>query len=288
MPLLAPRSAGAVLAAVACLLLSGCIAAAIPIAAGAALVESRSDRDVPEAVTARSPSPSPSSQLAVASARSDMGVVATTLTALPPPDPGVARAVGTSAIGKLQTYVLNLVAMPGEGGTRTSAILNAASSLQVARAPCSVQPVAIFVDLDPGREAFDPLATGTPAPGLAEALAAVRQAGVRVVWFSRLGTSFAGAARTALAESGLDPMGSDELVLLETIDQRKQSVRDAVARRLCPIAMLGDDRADFDELFLYLKNPGAAVALETMVDDGWFLANPFTPTAPSLQPEPIP
>lgn len=211
-----------------------------------------------------------------------MGLAATTLTALPPPDPGVARAVSTSAIGRLQAYVLDLVAVPREAGSRPSAILNGASSLQVARAQCAMQPVAIFIDLDPGREAFDPLATGTPAPGLAETLASVRQAGVRVVWFSRLGASFAVAARTALAESGLDPRGSDELVLLETIDERKQSVRDEVAQRLCPIAMLGDDRADFDELFLYLKDPNAAVALETMVDDGWFLANPFTPTAPPL------
>ncbi len=105
-----------------------------------------------------------------------------------------------------------------------------------------------------------------------------------MIWFTRLGAGFADATRTALAAAGLDPEGRDELVLLSTLDERKQTRRDEVAKRVCPIALVGDERADFDELYLYLKQPDAAVALDAMIGRGWFLASPFTPAASATQP----
>jgi len=38
--------------------------------------------------------------------------------------------------------------------------------------------------------------------------------------------------------------------------------------------MAGDDRADFDELYSYLRNPNGAVMLEPMFNNGWFLTPP--------------
>lgn len=245
-------------------LTSGCIAAALPVAAGAALVKRHADLEKPD--------PEPV-KVAAASARSDLKVVPTSLTVLPPPD--APSGSGNPAIFSFREYALAQVQLPPGTGKRLSAILPAASGLRVARTACGNLPPAVFLDLDPGRGTFDPLAPGSADSALGAALAELRGQGVGIVWFSRLGTNFAPAAREALVRAGLDPAGADELVLMPGIAERKQSLRDEMARRVCPIAILGDERADFDELYLYLKNPDAAVGLDAMIDRGWFLASPF-------------
>jgi hypothetical protein len=249
-------------------LVSGCVAAVVPLAAGAALVKTQADGGKGTSV---------SSPVASATARSDLRVVATSLTALPRPDPAAPLGSGTTA--GFVSYALGQAEIAPGRGTRLSALLHSASDLRALRAPCGPLPAAVFLDLDPGRGTFDPLAPGQADPGLAAALASLRARGVRVVWFSRLGENFAAPARAALLDGGLDPAGNDELVLMRTIDERKQSRRDELAARYCPIAMLGDERADFDELYLYLRNPDSALALDAMIGRGWFLASPFAPPA---------
>lgn len=253
-------------------LTSGCIAAVLPVAAGAALVKRHADLEK----GAAKPEPA-----AASSARSDLKIVATSLNALPPPD--VPVGPGHTAISTFRDYGLAQAKLAPAAGKRTSAILHSASDLRVARTACGNLPPAVFLDLDPGRGAFDPLAPGKADVALGAALAELREQGVRMVWFSRLGTSFGPAVRESLASSGLDPAGTDELVLMRDIGERKQSLRDEFARRVCPIAMLGDERADFDELYLYLINPDAAVGLDAMLDKGWFLASPFSPPNQAAQ-----
>ena len=214
-----------------------------------------------------------------ASARSDFKVVRTSLTALPPPD--LPMFAANPAIAAFRSYALAQAELQPGLGKKTSAILRAPSDLRAIRSDCGPLPTAVFVDLDPGRGSFDPLAPGQGDPALGAALTELRQRDIRVVWFSRLGANFAAAARAALADGGLDPAGQDELVLMTDIGERKQSLRDEVAKRLCPVAMLGDERADFDELYLFLKDPDTALALDVMIDQGWFLASPFAPAVTS-------
>lgn len=266
------RAAALVIASLAPLT-SGCVAALVPLYAGAALVktQTRADQQPPGAREAAS-----------ASSRSDLSIVAISLTTLPPPD--AQTPPGNPAVPAFQSYALSQADLRPGTGKRLSAIVPTASKLRAERAECGALPPAVFVDLDPGRGTFDPLAPGQPDQALGAALAALRERGVRIVWFSRLGASFAGAARAALAQGGLDPAGTDELILMPGIEERKQSLRDAVARRACPIAMLGDERADFDELYLYLKQPDAALPLDAMIGRGWFLASPFAPPAAPSPP----
>lgn len=247
-------------------LTAGCIAAVVPLAAGAALVKTRAGSD-----DSRADAPVP---LAAASARGDLKVLPTSLTALPAPDPALAAA-GDPAILAFRRYALEQAGIRAGTSGRTSAIISTPSELRPMRAGCGAGPAAVFVDLDPGRGTFDPLAPGQADPALGAALAALRERGIGVIWFSRLGANLAAAARAALVQGGLDPAGQDELILMRDIGERKQSLRDAAAKRVCPIAILGDERADFDELYLYLKNPDAAIGLEAMVGRGWFLASPF-------------
>ena len=259
------RRAALLLASVAPLT-SGCIAAVVPLAAGAALVKRHGDLEE------RNTKPAPT---AAASDRSDLRVVPTSLADLPPPDG--APATNNPAIPPFRAYALAQAELPPASGKRMSAIVPSARDLRVARAPCGIQPPAVFIDLDPGRGAFDPLAPGQADRALAAALAELRGRGVKMVWFSRLSASFAPAVREALVRGELDPAGADELALMRDIGERKQSLRDDIARRKCPIAIVGDERADFDELYLYLKDPAAAVGLDAMIDKGWFLASPFSP-----------
>lgn len=266
------------LAGMAVLMLSGCVAAAaaLPFVAGAALSKTQVGASGQAAPTPAAPaSPTTASALA----RSDLRIVATSLTALPPSD-AIARPADP-AVASFRAYALARSEIQPGKGKRPSAIIPAASDLRPVRSDCGNAPAAVFLDLDPGRGSFDPLAPGTPDAALASALAELRGKGVAVAWFSRLGDNFVAAVRTALARGGLDPAGSDRLVLMRSIGERKQSRRDEVARDLCPVAMLGDERADFDELYLYLKQPDAAMALDAMIDQGWFLASPFHPAGPA-------
>lgn len=256
------------------LAVSGCVAAAIPIAAGAAAIKVGTDR-------ARSGEPKATAE---ASAASDMKVTLLATTTLPPPDAPIVGA--SSAIAPFRDYALAQLKAEPAAGKRPSALLTQASELRSERANCGSAPLAVFIDLDPGRGTFDPLAPGTPDPALPAALLEIREQGGSVVWFSRLSDGFEAAARAALVSSGLDPLGSDRVELLRDLGERKQSRRDEAAKSACPVAMLGDERADFDELYLYLKQPEAALALDAMIGRGWFIASPFA-QVPEPTQEPV-
>lgn len=262
---------------------TGCVAAAaIPLAAGVAVVRSHAGPD-PKGVRAAVPVPRP--QPGMASDASDYRVVLTELTALPPPDAAVSGATREAAA--LQAYVAGqLAAVPSGGKPRLGALLSRPGELSAQRRECRATANGVFIDLDPGRGSFDPLAPGRAETGLVRALAALRSQGVAVVWFSRLGENFADAVRAALTASGLDPEGHDRIVLMRDIGERKQTRRAAIADTLCPVALVGDERADFDELFLYLRSPDAAAPLDALIGRGWFLLSPFAPPPPTTEVSP--
>lgn len=271
-----PRTLAALVLAGCSSMVSGCIAAVLPLAAGAVVVKRVDDIETRAAKLDKAVEAA-SAGRAMASDQGDIAV-RTDLTSLPTPD--IIAASHGAEFATFRAYALAQAEVPPGSGQRPNAIIPDASDLALVRGQCGKQEAAVFVDLDPGRATFDPLAPGAPAGSLRDALAALRARGVKVVWFSRLGANFAQPARQVLVESGLDPTGQDEVVLMRDLGERKQTLRDEVAKRLCPIAMLGDERADFDELYLYLKNPDSALALDAMIGKGWFLASPFGPPMP--------
>lgn len=269
------RLAAALAAAALAPMTAGCVAAAaLPFAAGAALAKRH------DAIESRRQAAAP---LGEAEPRGlGQALTAVPLSELPAPG----RAPGTFSdpdIRSFASYALAQAAPPAPGRARTSAILPDANTLRITRTACGALPPAVMLDLDPGRGTFDPLAPGLPDRELPGVLAGLRAQGVAIFWLSRLGAGFEGATREALVASGLDPQGADTVLLLPDLAQRKQSLRDQVAKQYCPVAMLGDERADFDELFLYLRNPDAAFALDAMLGNGWFLASPFV-TAQAGEP----
>ena len=84
------------------------------------------------------------------------------------------------------------------------------------------------------------------------------------------------------------------MLLVRGPDDRKQLLRADANNDVCVVAIAGEQRGDFDELFDYLRNPDAAIGLDLMMDNGWFLvpslempareqaqAAPQAPAAPS-------
>lgn len=139
------------------------------------------------------------------------------------------------------------------------------------RAQCGGQAPAVMIDLDPGLGLFDP-ASASAAAGLAEALSALRAAGITVLWTSALPIEKAEIVHAALARTQLDPSRTDRLLLLNGAGDRKQARRNSAAHNWCVIAMAGDRRGDFDEAFDYLRDPDTVIPADTLFGDGWFLA----------------
>lgn len=144
------------------------------------------------------------------------------------------------------------------------------------RSQCGAMAPAVMIDLDPGLSTFDPEVL-KPAPGLADALAALRTAGITILWTSALPVEQSEKIHFTLARAGLDPNRTDRLLLLKGDGDRKQARRNLAAHDWCVIAMAGDRRGDFDEAFDYLRDPDTKIPADAMFGDGWFIAPPPMP-----------
>lgn len=300
-----PARITALLALCALPLLGGCIAAAalVPIVAGGGLAASRVDglknserKDVDRADAAATRPPfdrgdsAPPAGLEQASggrpAPTGSGPAASAAPVPAVPAELAARPAAASApfgsesmidapaYGGLFAYAMAASARPKAGQRRQSALLISPGALKPETSRCNISQPAILIDLDPGDDLLDASARFAPNPPLAGALAALRERDVSVHWISGNSAAEAGAIRKRLAEAGLDPDGRDELVLMRYPDDRKQGRRDAVGATHCLIAIAGEERRDFDELYTYLKDPGSAGSLEKLVGNGWFLVPP--------------
>jgi hypothetical protein len=165
------------------------------------------------------------------------------------------------------------------GADLLSAMLSDPVALDGQRRRCAVgeQPVVV-IDLDPEGGIFAPPAKPVRQTGLALGLAVLRDAGVEIAWLSDMPVNQSGQLRTALEQSGLDPRGQDIISLSRSADDSKQKRRESLAGITCIVAIAGDERADFDERFKYLRNPEAGTGLEPLIGDGWFLIEPLLGT----------
>jgi hypothetical protein len=202
--------------------------------------------------------------------RGKQGATLTTLTQLPPPS-------GEDPYAAFTRYALGKATTPGATKDRLSALVDQTTLTDTPKlAACADQPLAVLVDLDPGAGTFDLDNPPLPAPGLAEKLTALRSAGITVLWSAGLPVASAERLYTILSASGLDPGRTDRLLLVRDNDERKQTRRIAAARDWCILAIAGDRRSDFDEVFDFLRDPEGpvALALAPNIGAGWFLAPP--------------
>ncbi|RDC60949.1 hypothetical protein HME9302_02166 [Alteripontixanthobacter maritimus] len=206
-------------------------------------------------------------------------IAAAPITDGPPPPLTFGNASTTAArsaggYADFTNFVLDRTKPSRLGAKRRAVLLSQPSSLRDDRLDCGLAQRAVLLDLDPAGDIFDPATPPVADPSLAAALAQFRERDVDIIWISGASAAEAGSIRRALKETGLDAAGQDQLLLMRYAEDRKQTRRRAIGADRCLIAIAGDEREDFDELYAYLRNPQDAAALEGIIGQGWFL----TPT----------
>lgn len=268
-------------------LLSGCIAvAALPVLAGGAMFAGGNVR-----IRAATPRPKPNGTVRLAAAAEER--TAGSAVAVPPVlPPALTQPAGRGAalpvVGLPPPDSLapdpwrEFFAYAGEKGAQAagkartrSVLLEQGTALTLPKLrQCEGKVPAVVIDLDTGPQAFAPGTVQTPSPALVEGLARLRAAGVVVLWITALPAREVSAVAEALKTSGLDPAGSDPLLLARDRDDRKQLLREDAQRDVCVIAIAGDRKGDFDELFDYLRDRRSGEALDYLLGSGWFIAPP--------------
>ena len=265
-----PRLRAALAASVLALALGGCVAAAIPVLAGGAVLardKDGSDRPVsdlaPPQFEGPGPAPTPAPTLDASPVRNMVEMREGAVLAAP-------AAMFDDRWQAFLAHASEAAASDPIDDPRTSAILAAPGSLAPNMTDCAILPPAVLIDLDPAEEALD-MASIIPDRALAQGLAALRMQNVEVFWISGESAAVAGTLRARLRETGLDPAARDGLLLMRRAEDRKQLRRKELSQTHCVVAIAGDQRSDFDELFAYLKDPEAATELDVLLGDGWFL-----------------
>jgi len=168
----------------------------------------------------------------------------------------------------LRGYALRTL---GGGLPLPSAMLADPTSLQPVRRDCQGNAPTVVIDLDPAGGVVPiagPLAVNTD---LARILSELRLRDVQIAWVTDRGPIDARAVRDRLVASGLDPASQDSLYVERYPGETKQARRAALAQTQCVIALAGDERSDFDDLYNYIIEPGDARNLELLLGNGWFL-----------------
>lgn len=271
-------------------LLSGCIAvAALPLLAGGAMFAGGNVR-----IRAATPRPKASGtvRLALLAEERTAGAAVTPEPALrpaltqPPGDRTTAVLTGLTELPRPVRPALDPwreflnfaddkgTQMAGKAGGR-SVLLESGTSIDLpALRNCDHKPPAVIVDLDEETKPFVPNLTTVTSPGLVEGLARLRAAGVVVLWITALPAGEVSQVAEALRHSGLDPEGTDPLLLARSPGDRKQLLREDAARDVCVIAIAGDRKGDFDELFDYLRDQSSGQSLDYLLGAGWFIVPP--------------
>jgi hypothetical protein len=164
-----------------------------------------------------------------------------------------------------------------------SALLLDPTSVDGDRLACTASDPAVVIDLDPEGELFDPNGLAQADTVLALGLGQLRRKGISIFWISGHSADMAGSVRRSLAVSGLDIENQDSLLLMRYPDDRKQTRRRELSETHCVVAIAGDKRADFDELFDYLLDPSMGEPLDALIGEGWFLTPPALTQTPSLK-----
>lgn len=284
---------GMVLAA-AITFLQACVAVAIPAIAGGAIIrkETKSGDATPkEAAT----DPAQNSAATNPNAASTPPAIVQAPPAAQPDartrdalDDGLAiEPIQSSKFHALAQYALNSLNEQNGRGPARSALLADPSKLDAQRLPCRPNKPAVLIDLDEKGGIFDPNSLAATYDGDAHGhLSRLRESGIAIGWISALTAEHAGAVRGALQISGLDVKGEDDLVLFRYSNDRKQTRRAEFGANYCLIAIAGDERADFDELYKYLTRPDAAIALEELIGSGWFLLQDGPTATDAATPNP--
>ncbi|MEH6790340.1 hypothetical protein [Parasphingorhabdus sp.] len=184
---------------------------------------------------------------------------------------------GRSPYAGFGAYALAQSARLQEGeGVRSVVLIPQVDIFRPKTMACEGKPLAVLIDLD-GASGGNWLAADTlyRQNGLIEVLDSLRSAEISVIWLSDQPVAASRKISAILSDAGLSQSQTDDFLFLDRGgEDRKQERRWDAARNYCIVAMAGDDRSDFDELYSYLRDPDGAITLENMFGNGWFLTPP--------------
>ncbi len=188
--------------------------------------------------------------------------------------PSPARTRGADVYADFYDFTMGKLEELSRSGPHTSMLLLDPPSLDPELQRCGNLPPAVLIDLDPGSGLLPLVGNNRPNPVLAGYLAVLRQRGVTIYWISGHGPEAASRIRGILRDTALDPAGIDPLIVTRFAGESKQNRRYGLGESNCLLAIIGDQRGDFDELYDFVLDPIMAAPLEDHVGEGWFLAPP--------------
>ena len=262
------------------LTLQGCVAVLLPIAAVGVIGKKEVDKARARTRAAEeSFDPTLPPEVIVGEAP-----VAVAVTALPEPGSGETEAPATmSALDRLSLSNISNAYLPfarhalGEAvkrergeAARSAVLVERVSLSQPQTISCDTKPMAVLIDLD--------VAPGTPAEmdierqnGFAELLGMLRESGIRIAWLAETDERQLKPILDLLRE-GEEPVLRDTDLMLVGLpgSYRKQERRWALAQSHCVVAIAGDRKGDFDEVYDYLRDQSYAIRLEAFTGRGWF------------------
>jgi hypothetical protein len=277
------RVVGIFALAIASLGLQGCVALVLPVAAAGLIGKKEIDKARARARAAEASfDPSLPPQVIVGDGAAD-NAADNVVAAVPTPPDGADAPPALSALDRLDRSGITNAYLPfaryaiGEAGRQRGglnvrgAVLVDQVSLTYPKAiGCDNKPVAVIIDLD--------VAPGTPAEmeverqtGFAALLEAMRESGIRIAWLAEANERRLKPVLDLLRE-GEEPVIRDADMMLVGLpgDYRKQDLRWQLAQSHCVVAIAGDRKGDFDELYDYLRDQSYAIRLEAFMGKGWF------------------
>jgi hypothetical protein len=139
--------------------------------------------------------------------------------------------------------------------------------------PCGDKPMVAIIDVD--------IAPSTPSEieiepqkGFGPLLQTIREADIRIAWISDMSEAQAGPNLEVLRKGDEPALSDKDIMLFGHPRFRKQEQRWQLARDNCVVAIAGDRKGDFDELYDYLRDPDYAIRLDAFINRGWFLLPP--------------
>lgn len=174
---------------------------------------------------------------------------------------------------------------------RSAVLIDQVSLIDPKPASCGTKPLAILIDMD---EAPGVVLSEGEAAGFGELLDVLRANNIAIAWISDRASYLLDGDMAALRAGAAPPFRDGDIELFAYHGLRKQEHRWNLAATHCVLAIAGDSKLDFDELFGYLRDPDYAIRLDAWTDKGWFLlpyplavvtANP-SPKAPEVENTP--
>jgi hypothetical protein len=259
----------------AALVLQGCVAAVLPIVAAGALGKRQLDqgrkraRAAEEAMKSEGKPALPPPIVEVL----DVPRSSTETTRMTASE-RLARSNISNAFLPFARHALEQVARRERGeAVRSAVLVDKVSLTSPVSMPCGDRPLAAIIDLDIAPETPAEMDV-EPQKGFGPLLEVLRESGIKLAWISGVSEGEAAPSLEILRKGEEPALDERDLLFFGHPKFRKQEQRWRLSRDYCVVAIGGDRKSDFDELYEYLRDPDYAIRLDAFMNRGWFLTLP--------------